>query len=190
MPVTHFKRLMMELDTRRVLVPEPTLPDGYEWAAWHPSTIDEHARAKFESFRDDLDGELFSCLSDESGCRRLMYDISHNHGFLSQATWLIRFVGNPFLRSLPCATIQGLRKQGNVGGVQNVAVIPEHRGFGLGRALMLQSIKGYQLAGIHRIRLEVTAANRPAVNLYRSIGFEVRRISYRTVEQFFEADAF
>lgn len=190
MPVTHFKRLTMEIDLRRGNVPAPVLPDGYEWCGWHPMTIEEHARAKFESFRDDLDGELFDCLSNAAGCRRLMFDISLNVGFLPQATWLIRFVGSDFITPLPVATIQGLRKQGNVGAVQNVGVVPEHRGFGLGRMLMQQSLRGYLEAGIHRVRLEVTAANSPAVALYRSLGFEVRKTTYKTVATIAEAESY
>ena len=109
MAVTHFKRLTMEIDTCGVDLPEPLLPDGYEWSAWHPSLVGQHAQAKFESFRDEMDCELFDCLSHLSGCRRLMTDISLHDRFLPSATWLIQFVGNRFLQSIPCATIQGLR---------------------------------------------------------------------------------
>ena len=58
-------------------------------------------------------------------------------------------------------------------------VVPEHRGQGLGRALMLQSLHGFRKAGMQRVSLEVTADNRPAVALYRSLGFRLTRTLYR-----------
>jgi ribosomal protein S18 acetylase RimI-like enzyme len=79
-----------------------------------------------------------------------------------------------------CGTIQGLGPTEVVGSIQNVGVVPEHRGLGLGRALVLKSLEGFALARRRRIVLEVTATNRPAVELYRSIGFRTVRTMYRT----------
>jgi GNAT superfamily N-acetyltransferase len=181
MAISHFKRLLMELDLRRVELPLPRLPEGYAFAAWHPVLNDAHARAKFESFAGELDSEVFESLSDLAGCRRLMSDISRHEGFLPGATWLVRFEGNEFSGPSPCATIQGLRRSQWVGTIQNVGVVPEHRGCGLGRALLTKSLLGFRQLGIRQVRLEVTAANKSAVRLYESLGFLVRRTSYRSV---------
>jgi len=71
---------------------------------------------------------------------------------------------------------------GRWGAIQNVGVVPEYRGRGLGRALVLQCLAGFQAAGVPRVYLEVTACNLPAVQLYRSIGFCLARTTYRAVE--------
>lgn len=183
MSITHYKRLQMELDLRRAPLAEPHLPDGYAWAAWHPVLLGAHARVKYESFRGEIDAQVFQSLSELQGCQRLMHDIAHHQGFAAATTWLVRFEGNEFSGPTPCATIQGLRKSLWVGSIQNVGVAPAHRGFGLGRALMLRSLQGFRDMGTRRVRLEVTAANEPAVELYRSLGFSLRRTSYRSVMQ-------
>ncbi|MFV0442038.1 MAG: GNAT family N-acetyltransferase [Planctomycetaceae bacterium] len=182
MSVTHYKRLLMEVDLRKVLLPEPRLPDGYAFAAWHPVLLAAHARVKCESFGGEIDSHVFESLSHLAGCERLMRDIAHHENFVPVATWLIRFEGNEITGPAPCATIQGLRQSQWIGSIQNVGVVPFHRGFGLGRALVIRSLLGYLSRGFRKVRLEVTAANRPAVQLYESLGFRVQRASYRTVE--------
>jgi hypothetical protein len=112
-----------------------------------------------------------------------MNDIASHEGFVPQATWLVRFVGSDFQPPQLCGTIQGLRRSKRLGAVQNVGVIPAHRGLGLGKALMLRSLAGFQEAGLQRVTLEVTAANVPAVELYRSLGFKLVKTSYREVRR-------
>ena len=182
MPLTYYKRYRMEFDFRRQPVSAPVLPDGYRWVPWHGSLRDAHANVKFSSFRNEIDAQVFVCLSDLPGCRRLMDDIAGHDGFVSGATWMIGFEGNVFHGPLMCGTIQGLRHTKWVGAIQNVGVLPEHRGFGLGRALVMRSLLGFQSAGVRRVYLEVTAANERAVQLYRELGFQLARTRYREVE--------
>ena len=111
----------------------------------------------------------------------LMADIAAHDGFVRDATWLVRFVGNEFHGPVVCATIQGLRTGRWLGSIQNVGVIPEHRGHGLGRALVLRALEGFRHTGVQRVALEVTAANKPAVDLYRRLGFKHISTSYREV---------
>ena len=65
--------------------------------------------------------------------------------------------------------------------VDNIAVLPAHRGRGIGRALTA-ALVGHARAGGAFITLEVRASNVPAVSLYASLGFEkagVRRGFYK-----------
>jgi ribosomal protein S18 acetylase RimI-like enzyme len=181
MSVTHYKRLLMEVDLRRAPLAEPVLPEGYAFASWHPVLTPAHARVKFESFWHEIDSDVFESLSNLEGCQQLMRDISHHTGFVPLATWLIRFEGNEFAGPMPVATIQGLRQSQRVGSIQNVGVVPQHRGFGLGAAVVTKSLIGFHKLGMRYVRLEVTAANQPAVRLYESLGFRIRRATYRTV---------
>jgi ribosomal protein S18 acetylase RimI-like enzyme len=68
------------------------------------------------------------------------------------------------------------------GGIQNLGVVPEHRGKGIGRAVLLKALAGFAAAGVRRAFLEVTARNDPAVRMYREIGFRNYRTVYRAVE--------
>lgn len=58
-----------------------------------------------------------------------------------------------------------------VGSINLVGVLPEHRGRGLGRWLLVWGIARLRSIGIETIELSVDAENENAVKLYRSIGF-------------------
>ena len=154
------------------------LPDGYCWKEWSDTDVERHAMAKFRSFRDELDAEVFSCLGEYYGCLRLMNDISRQEAFLAPATWLLSWLA-PNGAPQDCGTIQGMAVSEQLGSIQNIGVVPEHRGLGLGRSLLVKSLEGFQMARIKRVVLEVTASNSPAVELYRSLGFRVVRTMYR-----------
>ncbi len=182
MTTTYFKRLRMEINLRRAKLPEAPLPEGYEWRAWHPVLTEAHARAKWASFQGEVDSQLFPCLGSLPGCRRLVSDISLRRGFVPPATWLIVLPATGFRRITPCATIQGVVQRWRTGAIQNVGVVPEHRGLGLGRALLVQSLLGFRAKGLKRVYLEVTAENSPAIELYTGVGFRHTRTSYREVD--------
>lgn len=57
--------------------------------------------------------------------------------------------------------------------LQNFAVHPEHRHQGLGRALLEEGGRRLLQAGAKRIFLEVRASNKPALDLYFSMGFAI-----------------
>ena len=180
---SYYKRYRMEIDLRDASLPAPLLPEGYHWESWTPQVLERHAWAKWESFRSEIDSHVFECLGDYVGCLRLMQEIYNRDTFLAHATWLISQDGPRGKKSLDCATIQGLAQAGALGSIQNVGVVPAHRGLGLGRALVLKSLEGFSQSGMNRVYLEVTAQNKPAVELYRSLGFKVTRTVYKAVEQ-------
>lgn len=171
----------MEIDLTRVALPEPRLPEDYCWLPWRAELLERHAAAKYSSFADEIDADVFPCLGDPVGCRDLMSDIVQRATFVPQATWLIGHIKADG-ECEDCATIQGVVASGQWGSVQNVGVVPRHRGMGLGRALMLKSLRGFLAAQVPRVYLEVTARNGVAVMLYRSLGFRLARTTYKAVE--------
>ena len=56
--------------------------------------------------------------------------------------------------------------------VTNVAVLPEYRGCGIGKALVKNAIDGAKSRKCEFITLEVRESNLPAINLYKSFGFQ------------------
>lgn len=183
--LTYFKRFRMEIDLARA-IPSPTLPPGYRLLAWQPDLLEAHAEAKYLSFRNGIDSNVFPCLGEADGCLRLMREISQKDGFLPQATWLVATAAGdqpPESGILEyCGTIQGIRDRSGLGAIQNLGTTPDHRGQGLGRALMLAALGGFRAAGLERAYLEVTAQNDNAIRLYRSIGFHKVRTVYKAVE--------
>lgn len=180
--MTYVRRYRMEIDLTAVRLAAPRLPDGYGWLGWHPALLTRHAAVKYHSFRDEIDSRVFPCLGDFSGCKRLMQEIVRQDTFLAEATWLITCDSAGWNEPGDCATIQGLAHSGFLGAVQNVGVLPQHRGLGLGRALVLKSLHGFRSAGLERVYLEVTGENMPAVELYRSVGFQLVRTMYKALE--------
>ncbi len=180
MGVTYFKRFRMEIDLagRDFSCPDP--PAGYRLLPWHSDLLDSHAAAKYNSFRAEIDANVFPCLGDLPGCLRLMTEICQKSGFLPQATWLLIYEGR--LHADFCGTVQGICDRSGYGAIQNLGISPEHRNRGLGTILLYKSLEGFRSAGLRRAFLEVTARNEGAVKLYRRVGFSRARTVYKAVE--------
>jgi ribosomal protein S18 acetylase RimI-like enzyme len=180
----YYKRYRMELDLRNWRCSERLLPPGYSLIPWNPGLLDEHAEVKYLSFRDEIDAQVFPCLGAYESCRQLMQEIQGKKGFLPEATWLARYEDGELESGHVryCGTIQAIVSPQDRGGIQNIGVTPHHRGNGLGIALIMASLKSFQRLGLHRARLEVTAVNHRAVELYQRLGFSTVRTLYKTVE--------
>ncbi len=179
MAVRYLKRYRMLLDTRQRALSRAVLPEEFSWVAWHPSLLTKHAAVKHDCFRQELDAHIFPALASREGCRKLLADITRHRGFLPGATWMIRIAAQEFTEETMCGMVQGIRSDTQHGAIQNLGVVTEFRGLGLGKALLLKSLAGFRQEGLTRIYLEVTAANEAAVDLYRSIGFEIVSTRYR-----------
>jgi ribosomal protein S18 acetylase RimI-like enzyme len=182
MAVTYFKRFRMEIDLSRRDFAAGPLPSGYRLHPWNDDLIEGHADAKFRSFFGEIDANVFPCLGDAEGCYRLMSEISQKAGFLPEATWLLSWQDEYATAPEYCGTVQGIRDRGSYGAVQNLGIIPGHRGLRLGTFLMCKALQGFQVAGVKRVYLEVTAQNRGAIELYKQLGFRRVRTVYKSIE--------
>ncbi len=179
MGLVYFKRYRMELDFSDLPLPTPPLPVGYALEPWSDGLCRDHATAKFSSFQNEMDANVFPCLGRHDGCLHLMREITKRRSFVPEATWLIRYQAQG--KRLPIATIQGLRLEG-WGAVQNLGVHPEHRGRGLGAILLAEAAEGFRRAGLSRMHLEVTTDNNGAVRLYRRLGLRQANTLYKAAE--------
>lgn len=68
------------------------------------------------------------------------------------------------------------RVREDVGHVTQVCLAPDHRGRGLGEALMNACARELARRGFQSLSLTVTENNRQAVELYRKLGFETRKM--------------
>ncbi len=182
MGVTYFKRFRMEVVLRGLLPAVEDPPVAYQFHPWDPSLVELHAEAKYQSFCGEIDAVVFPCLGDLAGCHRLMTEISEKRGFLPEATWLVTHSRPGQGRGDACGTIQGISDGVGGGSIQNLGIIPEHRGAGLGTQLLLRAMAGFAQAGMERVYLEVTAQNADAIRLYRRIGFRRVKTVYKAVE--------
>lgn len=187
MDLNYFKRYRMEIDLfGRDLRPK-SAPQGYSFIPWDNSLLEAFASAKYYSFRNEIDSQVFPCLGYLDGCRRLMDDIVRKPGFVPQASWLAVHLPDGCRQPEYCGTIQGLTDKSGMGAIQNLGITPEHRGHGLGTCLLLQSLDGFRCKGIRRVFLEVTAQNTGAIRLYRRMGFVTIKTVYKAVEPAYSA---
>lgn len=182
MDLVYFKRFRMEIDLQGRDLTLTPVSSHYCFLPWKDSLVDSFARAKFLSFRNELDTSVFPCLGEFDGCRRLMAEIASKPGFLPEATWLVVRSHGAGGRLDYCGTIQGVRDQRGLGAIQNLGVAPEHRRGGLGMSLLLRGLAGFRQAGIRRVHLEVTSQNHSAIRLYQRVGFNPVKVVYKTVE--------
>ncbi|MEM1515275.1 MAG: ribosomal protein S18-alanine N-acetyltransferase [Candidatus Bathyarchaeia archaeon] len=63
------------------------------------------------------------------------------------------------------------------GHVISIAVLPNYRRMGIGKALLLEALKAMvKHYGVRECYLEVRVSNTPAINLYKKTGFEISRV--------------
>jgi hypothetical protein len=180
MPLTYFKRYRMEFDLADLPEGASAEPEGFRLLPWRDALLDTHAEVKFQSFRFEIDANVFPCLGEREGCRRLMSEIARRPGFLDRATWLIAWAprGEPIDY---CGTVQGIVDRQH-GSVQNLGITPPFRGQHLGTCLLMKAMEGFRSAGLKRTFLEVTAQNTGAVRLYKRLGFRTIKTVYKAVE--------
>ena len=175
--LSYFKRFRMEVTLGRGGPTGDPDPAEVDWWAWDDALLDAHADAKYRSFCGEMDAELFASFTTPDGCRGLMTAIRNRAGFCPAATWLA--VGPAGV----AGTIQGLLDASDrrVGAIQNVGVVPDYRGLGVGSGLLRRALAGFRRARVRRVYLEVTARNAAAVRLYRRFGFRCTRTIYKPV---------
>jgi ribosomal protein S18 acetylase RimI-like enzyme len=66
-------------------------------------------------------------------------------------------------------------------GTLGIGLLPEFRGRGIGRALMLRTITAAFAFGITRVELTVREKNTNAIGLYKSVGFETEGLHRNAV---------
>jgi hypothetical protein len=164
----------MEIDLCAAPAPSP-LPDGFRWIPWREDHLEVHAEVKFLCFQETVDAEVFPSLGNRQGCSALMTEIRHRPGFVPEATWLI---ASP---TGVCGTVQGRRERTGLGAIQNLGIVPDYRGMGLGTTALLQALDGFRRAGLGRAFLEVTAQNDGAIRMYRRVGFRCKKTLYKAV---------
>ena len=171
MPVVYFKRYRMQIDLSQADLSYVPTENEIQFVPWSDKLLAQHSLAKWESFRFEIDANVFPCLGERDGCRQLMRDLTQRTNFIPESTWLALSVQSGKL-DVPAGTIQGLRIDSREGAIQNVGVLPSFRGKGIGRGLIVLALTGFHEIGCTRVSLEVTIHNVGAIRLYESIGFQ------------------
>jgi len=156
-------------------------PVGIVWQSWSPELAATHAVLLYEGFRGEDDAALLHSLSTLEGCSNLIDRTVECEGFLPEAAWLVLSPGVS-TPPVPCAAIQVVRLSQATVRIMNLAVLPEWRGRGIGRAILCRALRNCRSLGFQRAQLDVTASNTVALGLYASLGFKRRNVFYEPTD--------
>ncbi|RQD70059.1 MAG: GNAT family N-acetyltransferase, partial [Tindallia sp. MSAO_Bac2] len=115
----------------------------------------EYAQIMLQSFGDFLEADILEKMLEDPSVR----------------VWLLRKEE----KSIGCISFQ-LKEIHKTGYIFNVAVIPEEQKKGCGSLLMKKCLEWLKGKGFSKGALMVAAENNNALNLYKSIGFEVKDV--------------
>jgi len=105
------------------------------------------------------------------------YDFWLDHLNAWGRAFLLAEVGGKVVGYVMCRVETGLghikRRLMKLGHVVSIAVLPEYRRMGVGKALMEESLKRLkEFYNVEEVYLEVRVSNIPAINLYEKLGFK------------------
>ena len=149
----------------------PLLPEDIELEVYEDSQIDELAQLMFKGNNNHIDQIVFpNFFGSVEACKDLIANIVKNvYGeYREPYSWLLKENGK-----LIGACLMTIRKNGEAGYIPDIVVDPDYQGRGLGKAMLIHSMKEI-LKGepdISRVDLDVTLENK-ARFLYESIGYE------------------
>jgi GNAT superfamily N-acetyltransferase len=167
-------RAYMTLPREKVeTLPEPELPGGMTFNVYGESNREEVSSLIFTCNDGHIDQDVFpEFFGTPEACLRLLENIEANrYGVYKDGqSWLLNSnetnIGACFL------TI----RNGDTGYIPDIAIEPEFRGKGLGKALLIHSMKRQVESEeeMTKVDLDVTLSNN-ARFLYESLGFDIVR---------------
>lgn len=148
---------------------------GIELRRWSEDDFQAAAGVITAAYRDHIDSEINDQYRTVSGSLRFLNNIVRFPGcgtFDHEASF-VAVDG-------PSRTIVGVvlcsKVKDDVGHVTQVCVLPEQRGRGVGEALIAATARELARRRFAALSLTVTEANVRAVELYRRLGFGVKRV--------------
>ena len=127
------------------------------------------------SYRSHIDSDINDQYRTSAGSMRFLNNIVRFPGcgvFDADASFVaIDQPSNSLIGLILCSRVRN-----DVGHVTQVCLVPEHRGEGIGENLLAYTCNALRNRKFNLLTLTVTEANHCAVELYRKLGFEERRV--------------
>jgi ribosomal protein S18 acetylase RimI-like enzyme len=127
------------------------------------------------AYRAHIDSEINDQYRTNAGSLRFLNNIVRFPGcgvFDAEASFVaIHQPTDSLIGVILCSRVRD-----DVGHVTQVCLLPEHRGEGIGEALMAATSNALRRRRFNLLTLTVTEANHRAVDLYRKMGFEEKRV--------------
>ncbi|HEY1801821.1 MAG TPA: N-acetyltransferase [Terriglobales bacterium] len=167
-------RLFMILPLREAAPIKIAFPPDIEVRRWSEQDYQPAAALITAAYRGHVDAEINDQYRSLSGSLRFLNNI-------------VRFPGcgtfdpeSSFVAVHKRTTLAGLilcsRVRNDVGHVTQICVLPEFRSHGIGEALLGTTVNNLRQRNFSLLSLTVTQDNAHAVELYRRVGFETKRV--------------
>ncbi|HEY4052957.1 MAG TPA: GNAT family N-acetyltransferase [Terriglobales bacterium] len=146
-----------------------------ELRRWTEQDYQPSAAVITSAYRDHVDSEINDQYRTLSGSLRFLNNIIRFPGcgtFDAESSFVAVNKRNHSL----VGVILCSRVRYDTGHVTQICVLPEHRGLGLGKALLAATVQNLTQRRFSALSLTVTEANSPAVDLYARLGFEQKRV--------------
>jgi len=152
----------------------PSAPE-IEIRRWTEADYQPSASVITAAYRDHVDSEINDQYRTLSGSLRFLNNIVRFPGcgtFDPESS----FVAISRRSQTLAGVILCSRVRHDVGHVTQICVLPEYRSHGLGKSLLAATVHNLKQRKFSTLSLTVTEDNLRAVELYRHLGFETRRV--------------
>ena len=171
----RYPRLFMVQPLRAVKRVAPVLPADIEIRRWSEQDYQPAAAVITAAYRGHVDSEINDQYRNLSGALRFLNNIVRFPG-CGQFDPDSSFVALHKSARNVIGVILCSRVRGDVGHVTQVCLLPEYRGQKIGEALLAHTGGNLQKRGFASLSLTVTEANNRAVELYKRLGFDTKRV--------------
>jgi ribosomal protein S18 acetylase RimI-like enzyme len=174
----RYRRLFLTLELTGKQAPALPAPDSLteiQIRRWGEQDYQPAAGIITASYRAHIDSEINDQYRTNAGSMRFLNNIVRFPGcgvFDNDSSFVaIHKPSRALIGIILCSRIRH-----DVGHITQVCLVSEHRGFGIGEALIAASHDALRTRNVSQLSLTVTEANRNAVNLYRRLGFVEKRV--------------
>jgi ribosomal protein S18 acetylase RimI-like enzyme len=171
----RYARLFMVLRLAAARIQEKTLMPEVEIRRWAEQDYQASAGLITAAYARHLDSEINDQYRTLSGSLRFLNNIVRFPGcgtFDAESSFVaVNRRSHTLVGLILCSRVRY-----DTGHVTQVCVLPEYRGYGFGKALLAASARNLTQRKFSALSLTVTEVNTPAVELYRRLGFETKRV--------------
>ncbi|HEY8669907.1 MAG TPA: GNAT family N-acetyltransferase [Terriglobales bacterium] len=168
-------RLFMVLPLNGMQTWEKKLSPEVEIRRWTEHDYQSSASVITAAYRNHVDSEINDQYRTLSGSLRFLNNIVRFPGcgtFDPESSFVaVDRSSHALVGVVLCSRVRH-----DVGHVTQICVLPEYRAHGLGRLLMAATVHNLKQRKFSVLSLTVTEANLRAVELYRHLGFETKRV--------------
>jgi ribosomal protein S18 acetylase RimI-like enzyme len=168
-------RLFMVQPLTGNLQPAPSIFPDFELRRWTDNDYQSAAAVITAAYRGHVDSQINDQYRTLSGSLRFLNNIVRFPGcgvFDPESSFVVLHKASRHVAGLILCS----RVRHDVGHVTQVCVLPEYRGRGVGEALLASTAGLLKKRGFTMLSLTVTEANTRAVDLYKRLGFETKRV--------------